>query len=70
MKADFQSLTLKQRAEIRRLSRFPESGIDTSDIPEIRDWSGAKRAVFVSLALRRNAHRRKRVRGNRADTVR
>lgn len=32
-------LTKAQRRELDALARKPESEIDTSDIPEIRDWS-------------------------------
>jgi hypothetical protein len=37
-----------QRAlrELERLARIPESAIDTSDAPELPDWSGAKRGLF------------------------
>lgn len=31
---------------MKALAAMPESGIDTSDIPEILDWSGAKRGLF------------------------
>ncbi len=37
------SLTRKQQAE---LAALPDDRIDTSDIPEIRDWSGARCGVF------------------------
>ena len=36
-------LSDEQRAEIDALARLPDERIDTSDIPEILDWSGAKR---------------------------
>src|SRR5580704_11434537 len=39
-------LTPKQRAELNSLAAFPDDDIDTSDAPEILDWSGAKRGVF------------------------
>jgi len=39
-------LTAKQRAEIEALSARSEGRIDTRDIPEVRDWSGAKRGLF------------------------
>lgn len=39
-------LTAKQKAEIAALKAMPESEIDTKDIPEIRDWTGAKRGLF------------------------
>jgi uncharacterized protein (DUF4415 family) len=28
------------------LARLPDARIDTRDIPEIRDWSGARRGLF------------------------
>ena len=39
-------LTPKQRAELRSLAALPEDAIDTSDAPELLDWSGAKRGLF------------------------
>ncbi len=39
-------LTRKQRAEIKALAALPEDRIDTREIPEVRDWSGAKRGLF------------------------
>jgi uncharacterized protein (DUF4415 family) len=39
-------LTAKQRSERAALARLPDNRIDTSDIPEVRDWSGAKRGLF------------------------
>ena len=33
-------------AELRALEKAPESTIDTSDIPERTDWSGAERGKF------------------------
>ena len=39
-------LTPKQRAELNSLAAFPDDDIDTSDAPEILDWSGAKRGLF------------------------
>ena len=32
--------------DMKALAAMPESEIDTSDIPEILDWSGAKRGLF------------------------
>ena len=42
----FRKLTDKQKAELSALEALPDDQIDTSDIPEVRDWSGAKRGVF------------------------
>lgn len=33
-------------AEIDALAALPEDQIKTDDMPEVRDWSGAKRGVF------------------------
>jgi uncharacterized protein (DUF4415 family) len=34
------------QAEIDALAALPEDQINTDDIPEVRDWSGAKRGLF------------------------
>ena len=39
-------LTDKQKAELSALDALPDDQIDTSDIPEIRDWSNARRGLF------------------------
>jgi uncharacterized protein (DUF4415 family) len=39
-------LTRRQMAELKSLAALPESTIDTSDAPELLDWSGAKRGLF------------------------
>lgn len=39
-------LTAKQKAQLEALAALPDDQIDTDDIPEVRDWSGAKRGVF------------------------
>jgi uncharacterized protein (DUF4415 family) len=39
-------LTTEQRAELRSLATLPDDAIDTSDAPEVLDWSGAKRGLF------------------------
>ena len=39
-------LTPRQQAELEGLAALPDDKIDTSDIPEARDWSGAKRGLF------------------------
>ena len=41
-------LTDKQKAELNALEGLPDDQIDTSDIPVVRDWSGAKRGLFFS----------------------
>jgi uncharacterized protein (DUF4415 family) len=39
-------LTPEQRAELDILAALPEAEIDTRDMPEVHDWSGARRGVF------------------------
>jgi uncharacterized protein (DUF4415 family) len=39
-------LTPKLQAELEALAAMPESEIDTTEMPEIADWSGALRGVF------------------------
>ena len=39
-------LTGEQKAEIEALAGLPEEEIDTSDIPEILDWSSARRGLL------------------------
>ena len=39
-------LTPKQRAELELLAALRDDAIDTSDTPELLDWSGAKRGLF------------------------
>ena len=39
-------LTEKQKAELGALEALPEDQIDTSDIPEVLDWSDARRGLF------------------------
>ncbi len=45
-KASSRSLTRKQKAELEALAALPDDQIDLSDVPEVRDWSGAKRGLF------------------------
>lgn len=45
-KATSNKLTRKQKAELEALEALPDAEIDTSDIPEVRDWSGAERGRF------------------------
>jgi uncharacterized protein (DUF4415 family) len=40
------ALTSEQQAEVDALTAMTDEDIDTSDIPEVRDWSGAKRGMF------------------------
>lgn len=46
MQKDTSDLTAAQRAELDALEAMPDDQIDTSDIPETLDWSGAKRGLF------------------------
>jgi uncharacterized protein (DUF4415 family) len=39
-------LTRRQSAELKALAALPDDAIDTSDVPELLDWSGAKRGLF------------------------
>jgi hypothetical protein len=39
-------MTPAQLAELAALAALPEDAIDTSDAPEMADWSGAKRGLF------------------------
>jgi uncharacterized protein (DUF4415 family) len=39
-------LTRAQRAELKSLAALRDDAIDTSDAPELPDWSGAKRGLF------------------------
>ncbi|MBV8568810.1 MAG: BrnA antitoxin family protein [Methylobacteriaceae bacterium] len=39
-------LTHQQRTELKSLAALPDDAIDTSDAPELLDWSGAKRGLF------------------------
>ncbi len=39
-------ITPAQQAEIDALAALPDDKIDTKDMPEVRDWSGAQRGLF------------------------
>lgn len=45
-KAISKQLTPTQQAELAALENMPDAAIDTRDIPETADWSGAKRGVY------------------------
>ena len=45
-KGTSKALTKEQKAELQALAALPDERIDTSDIPEILDWSGAKRGLL------------------------
>lgn len=38
--------TREQRAELKSLAALPNDAIDTSDAPELPDWSDAERGCF------------------------
>ena len=46
MKKVISELTAAQKAELDALAAMPEDKINTADIPEQRDWSGARRGMF------------------------
>ena len=46
MKKDMTELPSDVRAQIRELEALPDDQIDTTDAPEILDWSDARRGVF------------------------
>ena len=46
MKRDFTELPSDVQAQIRALEGLPDDQIDTTDAPEILDWSDARRGVF------------------------
>ncbi len=49
MKTEISSkLGPEQLARLERLAALPDEAIDTSDIPEVRDWSGARRGLFYT----------------------
>ena len=39
-------LTAAQRSELKKLAALPDHKIDTTDMPEVRNWAGAKRGLF------------------------
>jgi uncharacterized protein (DUF4415 family) len=45
-KENSSKLTSAQLAELTNLAALPDDQIDTADIPEQHDWSGAQRGVF------------------------
>ena len=45
-KATSKALTQRQQADIEALAALSDEEIDTSDIPEILDWSGARRGAL------------------------
>lgn len=45
-KAISKRTTSAQRSELESLAVLPEEKINTKDVPEVLDWSGAQRGVF------------------------
>ena len=46
MKKDFTELPSDVQAQIQAIEALPDDQIDTTDVPEILDWSDARRGVF------------------------
>ncbi len=46
MKKDITKLPPDVQAQIRALEALPDDRIDTTDAPEVLDWSDARRGVF------------------------
>jgi uncharacterized protein (DUF4415 family) len=51
-KAGSKTFTAKQKKELAALSRLADDKIDTRSVPEVKDWSGAKRGVFYRPVTR------------------
>jgi uncharacterized protein (DUF4415 family) len=45
-KAASRTISRRQKAELKALGSMPDAAIDTSDIPEVTDWTDARRGVF------------------------
>jgi hypothetical protein len=43
-------LDSKAIERLQELAGMPDASIDTSDVPEVRDWTGAKRGLFHGRA--------------------
>jgi uncharacterized protein (DUF4415 family) len=46
MKKITSNLSAEQQAELEALAALPEDQIQTDDMPEVRDWSDARRGLF------------------------
>ncbi len=53
MKKDTNDLPPHAQTQIRELEELPEDKIDTSNAPEIADWSAAERGRFYRPERRR-----------------
>jgi hypothetical protein len=49
-----QQLTARQKKELAALAALPDDKIDKSEMPEVRDWSNAKRGLFYRYAKQRD----------------
>jgi uncharacterized protein (DUF4415 family) len=45
-KGTSKAMTTQQKAELDDLAGLPDAQINTRALPEVRDWSGARRGVF------------------------
>src|SRR6266850_1337525 len=45
-KKERSNLSVDPAAELKALAAMPDNKIDTRQIPEVRDWTGAKRGLF------------------------
>jgi uncharacterized protein (DUF4415 family) len=45
-KASSDRLNERQRAELEAVAALPEDQVNTQDVPEVTDWTGAKRGLF------------------------
>jgi hypothetical protein len=43
-------LTREHMTELKRLAALPDSDVDSSDSPELREWSGARRGLLYHSA--------------------
>jgi hypothetical protein len=46
-----EDLTIAQQAELKALAERSHEQINTRDIPEVRDWRGAKRGLLYRRKL-------------------
>jgi hypothetical protein len=46
MKTEISKLNTQPKAELEALVALPDDQINTDEIPEVRDWSDAKRGMF------------------------
>jgi len=46
MDGNSRRLTAEQRIELDALSDLPDEQIDTTDMPEVRNWASARRGAF------------------------